>query len=550
MAYTLNPMILAHALEQKAEELPDKIIVTIENGPDQEDEPLSYLRIFQNINRFSAFLRQKGIGKGDAFALVMRNHPEFLYALGAASATGSVTVPIDPRSKGSKLAFQVANTKCKGIIVAAEFLETVEQLLPEMAGARILAVIYKPWFGMPVSRRYPDFEEILSMPDPGPPREIAPDPEWPLEIIHTSGTTGDPKGVVIKGKRMPMFAFLAQVVWGYTQQDVLYTGLSLTHGNAQAITLVPSISLSTPSVISMRFTKSRIWDICRKYGCTTYSLLGGMMSGIYNEPRRPNDSDNPVREVISAGTPRAIWEDFEQRFNVRIHEWYAAVEGGFAHNPVGVGPIGSFGKPLEGAMETKIVDESDRECPPFVPGELISRMVGQATEVEYVGQEEASRKKTRGGWLRSGDTCHTDEQGWLYFDYRKGGGLRRAGDFIQPDFVEKVIGGSENVSEVCVYGIPSALGAPGESDLVAAVVPFEGKKIGEKEARQIFALCLTGLERVAVPSYIQVVDEIPKTPSEKALERLLRDAFSPNAKGVYRFEDPTSGETNRSRMNR
>lgn len=536
MSFTLNPMILAHMLEQKASETPDKTIVTFENGPDQPEEPLTYGAIHRNINRLCAFLREQGVRQGDTFALVMRNHPEFLYAFGAASATGSIVVPIDPRSKGAKLSFQVANTKCKGIFVSSEFLDQVERLLPEMAGAKILAVLHKPWFDVPNPSRYRDFQEILERPDPGPPRDVVPDPEWALEIIHTSGTTGDPKGVVIKSKRMPVFAFLAQSVWRYGPDDVLYTGLSLTHGNAQAVTLVPSLSLSIPCVISMKFSKSRIWDICRKYGCTTFSLLGGMMSGIFNEPRRPDDGDNPVRVVISAGTPRAIWEEFEKRFNVRIHEWYGAVEGGFAHNPPGVGPVGSFGKPLEGLMEMKVVDENDRECPPFVPGELVSRMVGQPTEVEYVGQEEASRKKTRGGWLRSGDICHTDEQGWFYFDYRKGGGLRRAGDFIQPDYVEKIIGEYEHVSEVCVYGIPAASGAPGESDLVAAVVPFEGHTIGPKEAREIFDLCVKKLERNAVPSYLQVVDEIPKTASEKALDRLLRNAFSPDGPDVYRFE--------------
>ncbi len=532
----LNPMILAHMIEQKAQELPDKTVVTFENGPDNPDEPLTYSMICSRSNAMAAFLRQSGIGKGDTFALLMRNHPEFLYALGAASALGAIAVPIDPRSKGSKLIFQIANTRCKGILVSGEFLETVESLLPQLPGTRILAVAWKPWFGIPRDPQYPDLEEVLSGPDPGPIRDITPDPEWPLEIIHTSGTTGDPKGVVIKAKRMPMFTFLAQAVWGYTADDVLYTGLSLTHGNAQAITLVPSVSLAIPSVISWKFTKSRIWDICRRYGCTTFSLLGGMMSGIYNEPPRPDDADNPVRKVISAGTPRAIWQEFETRFNVKIHEWYAAVEGGFAHNPPGVGPVGSFGKPLEGLMEMKVVDEHDQECPPFVPGELISRMVGQETEVEYVGQEEASKKKTRGGWLRSGDICHTDEQGWFYFDYRKGGGLRRAGDFIQPDYVEKVIGEHRCVSEVCVYGIPAASGAPGESDLVAAVAPFEGQQIGPEEVKDIFALCLKGLERNAVPSYIQVVEEIPKSASEKALDRLLRDAFAPDAPGVYRFE--------------
>jgi crotonobetaine/carnitine-CoA ligase len=259
-----------------------------------------------------------------------------------------------------------------------------------------------------------------------------------------------------------------------------------------------------------------------------------MMMGIYSEQVRPNDGDNPVRKVLSAGTPRGIWEAFEKRFNVKIHEWYGAVEGGFAHKAPEVGPIGSFGKPLEGLMEMKVVREDDTECEPGEIGELISRVVTGETEVDYYGNKEASESKTRGGWLRSGDMVHKDEEGWLYFDFRKGGGLRRQGDFIMPEYVEGVMAEHPDVTDICVYGIKAASGAPGESDLVAAIVPTEGKT---PDLKSIFDLCMTGLERNSVPSYIQVVEEIPKTASEKNLDRLLREEFNAEADNVYRFED-------------
>jgi len=259
-----------------------------------------------------------------------------------------------------------------------------------------------------------------------------------------------------------------------------------------------------------------------------------MMMGIYSEPEKPDDGENPVNVVLSAGTPRAIWESFEDRFNLKIHEWYGAVEGGFAHNPVGVGPVGSFGKPLEGFMEMKVVREDDTECAPHEVGELVSRTVGQEVEVEYLGKKKASEEKTRGGWLRSGDMCHADEQGWLYFDYRKGGGLRRAGDFIMPEHVEAVVATHPDVTEVCVYGIPAASGAPGEVDLVAAVVATPGRSI---DAESIFQQFLEGLEKNSVPSYIQVVDAIPKTISEKNLDRVLREEFREDAENVFKLED-------------
>ncbi|HPC48483.1 MAG TPA: AMP-binding protein, partial [Deltaproteobacteria bacterium] len=331
MATTLYSEII-----KKCETKPNFPVVTFENGEGYADEVVTYEGLVSGACKIARALREAGIGKGDRFSVVMRNHPEFLYAMIAASMTGAVMVPIDPRSKGSKLSYQIGDSGSKGIIFTAEFASEVKESLAELKDVKVIGVSYKEGFDTEILKEYPSLNEILAGPEAAVPDNANIEPNAPLEVIYTSGTTGDPKGVVIKANRFPMFTMLAQFVWQYTEQDRLYTGLSLTHGNAQAVTLVPSLALSIPSVISRRFTKSRLWDICRKHGCTTFSLLGGMMMAIYSEPPRPDDADNPVRVVLSAGTPRSIWEDFERRFNVKIHEWDGAVEGGFDHNPPGV----------------------------------------------------------------------------------------------------------------------------------------------------------------------------------------------------------------------
>jgi crotonobetaine/carnitine-CoA ligase len=528
-AFLKHKGILSKLLEVRAEENPNKVGLIFENGGLYEDERLTYAMLAANSMRMAWALRQEGFGQGDKLAMVMRNHPEFVYALAACSMLGAVLVPIDPRAKGEKLSYMLGDSDAKAVMTTADLLPEVEAAMAEVSGLEKIYLSLKPDADPALASRFQTTNEWLER------REVfgidgrVEETRAPIQIIYTSGVTGNPKGVTLDSQRNVMYCLLGFLVWNYQPDDVLYTGLSLAHGNAQAVTLLPGLSMRLPVVISQRFTKSRIWDVCRKYGCTTFSLLGGMMSGIYNEPPRPDDADNPVRVVISAGTPAAIWEDFERRFDVSILVWYGAMVGGLAYKRVGVGPRGSFGKPIPGIMEMKVVDEEDNEVPPGVTGELISRLVTGNT-VDYYKKPDASAEKTRGGWLRSGDMVHRDEEGWLFFDYRKGGALRRSGDFIKPDLVEKVIGEHPDVSEVCVYGIPAASGAPGESDLVAAVVPFPGGKI---DPQDIFRMAMDRLERNSVPSYIQVVEEIPKSASEKYLDRVLKEAFSPQADNVF-----------------
>ncbi len=297
-----SPALLSHLLESKVEEKPDAVAIIFENGGLYPDEQLTYKEILSNSIKMAMGLRELGMSLGDKLALVMRNHPEVLYSFMVSALTGIVSVPIDPRSKGEKLSYQLNDSDAKMVITTADLLPEVEKAAKNAPGLEKVILNLKPDADQDLRDQYTTVQAMLEGPEvlelPG----RVDDPNLPLEIIYTSGVTGNPKGVLIKSSRTLMYVVLAQMVWRYTPEDILYTGLSLTHGNAQAVTMMPAISIGIPAVIGQRFSKSRIWDICRKYGCTSFSLLGGMMAGIYNEPPRPDDADNPVKVVISAGT--------------------------------------------------------------------------------------------------------------------------------------------------------------------------------------------------------------------------------------------------------
>jgi len=530
-----NELILAELIQLRAQQQPELDVLTFEHlsldGGATADEVRTFAHLQTNANRMAAGLIAQGLARGDRVAVMMRNHPAFVEALIACSITGTLFVPIDPRTRGEKLGYMLRHAGCAGIIAADYCLAALDAVRRQLPDLKWVAALETAEGGPAVSTSS-GMESLCEWLDtPAATVDVrSHSPDAPLQIMYTSGTTGDPKGIVGTNFRVCAAGMLG-ALFAYRPDERPYTGLSLTHGNAQSVTLAPALTMGLRAVFSRRFTKSRLWEVCRAHGATTFSLLGGMATAIYSEPPRPDDTDNPVRMVVSGGMPPAIWEAFERRFDVQILEFYGAMDGGgMAYKPIGQGPVGSFGKPMPG-IDMQILDADGRECPPGMVGEICCRPAGGDASVEYFGDPTAAARKIRGGWNRSGDMGHRDADGWLYFDYRRGGGLRRNGDFIDPSVVEKAIAEHPDIADVFVYGIPAASGAPGEKDVVAAVVPNAGRHV---DAATIFAACRTQLAANFVPAYLQVVDEIPKTISEKPQERLLLERFDPHAENVYR----------------
>jgi crotonobetaine/carnitine-CoA ligase len=182
----------------------------------------------------------------------------------------------------------------------------------------------------------------------------------------------------------------------------------------------------------------------------------------------------------------------------------------------------------------KIVGENGSECAAGETGELLFRFQDGTSGVEYLEEPPASGSAEPDGWYRTGDMVHQDQQGWFFYDYRKGQELRHHGEFIAAGDVETVLLAHPEVRDACVYGIDSDSEAPGEQDLVAAIVPA-GK--GTPDINGIFVMCTNRLPAAAVPSYIQLIDALPRTPTEKVIRRLIKERFEADSPYVYRFND-------------
>ena len=245
-------------------------------------------------------------------------------------------------------------------------------------------------------------------------------------------------------------------------------------------------------------------------------MLCGMIPEIYAVPEKSDDANNPVRLILSSGMPSSIWQDFERRFAVQLFEVYGATEGGGLANPPGVGPVGSIGKPSPD-WDAEILDDDDKPCEAGVEGEIcFRRKDGQVATVRYYKNDKASAEKVQGGWLRMGDLGHKDENGWFYFHHRVGGGVRRNGDFVNTALVEATLLTSSLVQDVYVYGVVRPRNVAGEKTLIAAVVPSTDQEFSEALLRDV---CNKNLEKNDIPEIFQVLEAIPKTVSEKPIEK-------------------------------
>jgi crotonobetaine/carnitine-CoA ligase len=323
-----------------------------------------------------------GLRKGDRVAVRLENDPALLHTLVAGAKLGLPIVPLDPAAPEATIETQLRALHCAALV------------LGDPGGADLAGVIARTGVRTLVlpAHQTPDGPEGPGSRDPG---EHVDDPGAPWLVVPQAGPDGAVTGVEIPYERLLLWR-LAPGFFGYRPDDVAYTGLPLADPNVLAATVVPALLGAVHhAVVSRRPEPLRLWEICIDHGCTTWANGDGLATAVYRAPSSRRDRTHPVRLVVSTGMPREIWRPFEERFAVRVLEWYGSPEGAFAYNPVGVGPVGSFGRPPAGLLELEVLDGDDEPLPDGRVGELAVRR--------------------REGWVRTGHRVSRDSQGWLTF---------------------------------------------------------------------------------------------------------------------------------------
>ena len=504
--------ILGNLIYEKGRSHKDRVFLFF------KDEKITYENLDIISNQFAHKFRDLGIKKDDKIAIMMNNHPIFIYAWFGSAKLGAVEVPINTAYKGDLLKHIINNSDSKLLIIDSSLLEgllAIKDELTELKQIICHGEIDKDISNamlIPISS-IDDFFDCSSEP-----LEVELKPSDPTAIIYTSGTTGLSKGVVCSHNFFIHTAKRIAVLRKAGNEDILYTFLPLFHVNAQLLTILTALVADAQVVLSDRFSASMFWDEIRKYGVTQFNYLGAVMTILAKQEPRKNDADNPVKIALGAACPPDVMKHLEERFGFTCLEGFGMSEVGIViHDDINARKTGSCGKVLNDIFEVKLVNDDDIEVGIGEIGEIVVRPKKPYIMMsEYYKMPDKTLESFRNLWFHTGDYAKKDEEGYFYFVDRKKDAIRRRGENISSFEVEKVINTHPKVLESAVFAVPSDLG---EDEVKANIVLKQSEILPPED---LIMYCNERMAYFAIPRYLEFADELPKTPTGRVEKYRLR----------------------------
>jgi crotonobetaine/carnitine-CoA ligase len=359
--------------------------------------------------------------------------------------------------------------------------------------------------------------EMLTDADPHDLVEV--DQLAPATVLFTSGSTGVSKGCTLSNRYLEQQGEIHAENFGLTDQDVLYAPFPLFHIDAATLTVVAALTVGGTAAIGRRFSASRFWDEVRTFDATVFNFMGATLSILWKQPPSPRDRDHRIR--LAWGVPIPDWRDGSvARFGIPLHEVYGLTDAGVSvyDRPGDNAPLGSCGKVIP-EYDLTIVDEHDQPVPVGTVGEITIRAHESGLVMnEYWAMPEKTAHAFRGGRFYSGDVGRFDDDGYLYFMGRASDSIRRRGENISAYEVEKIITSHPDVLEAAAVGVPSELT---EEDVMVCVVARPGRTV---TAPDLISYCRDKAPAFMIPRYIDIVDALPKTPTQKVEKFRLKES--------------------------
>lgn len=496
-------------LQRHAHEQPNRVALKF------EDRTFTYADVEAKTDHLARAFRDLGVRQGDAICVIMPNCPEFVFTWFALARLGAITVPVNGEYTEDRLARLIKRVEAEIIVAHSRFDQALSNAL-EQVGAVHTVIRHGARSEVDAGhRRTITMDEFHpTKPDPAPVAAVA--PEDPFMLIFTSGSTGEAKAVEIShGYAEYCTTNLARHA-GHSSNDVLFTCFPLFHADAALMTVLPAVVLGATAAVVERFSASRFWDQIRSSEATTFTAMGAVQGILLMQPPNERDRDHRVRVTVAGAVHDRI-RDFEDRFGIRLIQCYGATECGSAvWHLEGRPEPGILGRASQD-HEVIVADETDRPVPAGTVGQILVRpRVPNACMSGYYSDYQETARAWRNLWYHTGDLAYADGTGLLHFAGRAKDVIRRRGRNIPPAEIETVLRSHPDIHDCAAIAVPSEL----IEDEVKVVV--EPRPDTSPDLDDIIRLARERLPRYMRPRYLEIVTEIPKTPTGKPDKPALR----------------------------
>jgi crotonobetaine/carnitine-CoA ligase len=500
---------VAQVLQSAAREWGAKVAVDFGDGS------YAYSDLWSRARRAARAFMDQGVRRGDSVLVMLDNTIELVDAWLGLALVGAIQVPVNCEYLGEILRHQIKDSDARVMLVEEGYVLRIADLGSDHGSLRRLLVSGSA--ECPAGLECEGWEDIFARAAELPEAEIAELHEHDIvAIMYTSGTTGPSKGVRVAHAHAYTYAKLAGQTTQLSADDVYFAPLPLFHIAGQWALVYACLQVGATAVVRRRFSATDFWTVVRESGATVSFLLGAMANFLARQEPRPDDADNPMDRMLMVPIVDDI-DSFRRRFRVRVCTCYGSTE---ANVPIisgyDVTEAGMAGRAVPG-FELSIVDDNDCEVPSGMVGELVVRTKEPwLLATEYHRNAEASVRLFRNLWLHTGDAFRRDAQGNYHFVDRIKDYIRRRGENISSFEVEREVNAHPAVLESAAVAVRSA---STEDDLKVVVVPKPGLSLDPDELR---AFLRERVPRFMVPDLVEVVPELPKTPTGKIQKHLLR----------------------------
>jgi crotonobetaine/carnitine-CoA ligase len=505
---------LASILEAQAERHPDRVFLRMSEGD------FTFGQFNEMANRIGQSFLQRGVQPREFVVLMLPNSLEFMLTWFGLLKIGAVVAPVNISFKGPGLRHLVNLTEARTMVIDSDYAPVIGEIAADLEHVSQLFVrgdASEAAHSAPSSWAVADWNVLDQANAENPTRDIA---ERDLAmLLFTSGTTGPSKACMLTHRYIRRNAEVMIENFGFVPDDCLYCPYPLFHADAAVFTVVPALLLGARAAIGVRFSASRFWDEVRRFGATVFDYMGATLTILWKQEPRPDDRNNEVRLAWGVPTPD-FWKEFEDRFGLKLAEVYGLTDAGLVAYESVDAPHreGSCGRPVH-PYDVRILDQDGFEAPRGQLGEIVIRPLEPSVVMKgYYRMPEATLDVFRGLWLHTGDQGWMDEDGYLYFSSRLKDAVRRRGENISAYEIEQVLESHELVLEAAVVGVASELT---EEDVKACVALRPGAVLSPQE---LITFCEDRMAYFTVPRYVEFMDSLPKTPTQKVQKHLLKEA--------------------------